>query len=88
MRVDDDVKALWVEAAYGERVSLSEWLRRAAAVRLNNGAVLAGRDGAGSRPSGDGVADQGVPGRVAPVAASRPASPEPAFRPDFKGKQQ
>lgn len=34
IKVDDRVKELWVTAASGEGVSLSEWIRRCAAARL------------------------------------------------------
>jgi hypothetical protein len=40
--VSEEEKALWVEAAYREFVSLSEWLRRAAAARAQGRVELTG----------------------------------------------
>jgi hypothetical protein len=62
-QVDEHTRALMVEAAHRELVSLSEWLRRAAEVRLNGG-LGAEAESVGS----------GRHGRSGGKSRSRPAS--------------
>lgn len=55
IKVDDATKVLWVTAASGEGVSLSEWVRRCAAARLAAGE-------AGSEPGRAAPLEPGSPG--------------------------
>jgi hypothetical protein len=80
LNVSEEQKALWVDQAFEDRVSLSEWIRR----RCDGG--LDGREVAPRREGSSGFESQ---------SASRPSSPRPfppapsgrSFRPDPKGKK-
>ena len=72
-QVGEEERRLYVEAAHRELVTLSEWLRRAAEVRLNGGLAA----GAGERP-GESVT-QGLvesPRRL-PSTPERPPAASP-----------
>ena len=76
VRVDPVTKALWVDAAHGERVSLSEWVRR----RCDDGLAA----GVGTGPS-DLVPGGRGEDRSPAVSPSLPVSVR-EFRPDPKKK--
>lgn len=75
--VSEEERELWVERAYDERISLAEWLRRAANARAGNGA--GGLEAGQSGRSETG----GLPGGGATSSASPPASSPPVFSPDW-----
>lgn len=75
LRLSEDEKVLWVQAAHGELVTLSEWIRRACAARAG---LARGEEnvveGSGQQPA----RAQATESAVSPRANSRP------FRSDFK----
>ena len=76
LNVREDQKALWVDQAFEERVSLAEWIRR----RCDAGLGAGGRDRTGT--GGDVDASVGPRHSLsAEAAAPAPSS----FRPDPKG---
>lgn len=93
-------KTAWVEASHDERVSLSEWLRRAANARVGGlgavgGAAVSRHDTEGSYPLPDSQSSVGLSGRkdmgshsdgLAPSRPSAAPSPLKPHRPDPKAK--
>jgi len=75
-QVSDAEKALMVEAAHRELVTLSEWLRRAAEVRL--GGLAAGEAGSPAPPAAESAE------HFRSARPSAPAARPSGFQPDFK----
>ena len=72
-------KELWVQAAHREYISLSEWLRRAAAARAGNDGLAAGGTGVDEADPGTrGVRQRGtaVPAPTPPAASSSEVTPD------------
>lgn len=76
--VSDEQKALWVEAAHAERLTLSEWIRRRC-----DGGLAAGEAGLdGSDPGTPGVRQRGtaVPTPQSPAASPQKLVAEPGVQ--------
>jgi hypothetical protein len=83
--VTEGQKALWVDRAFEERLTLSEWIRRSCDGGLGAGARMVGSESEnGGQPE---ERASGVSPSTGPMAPARyPASPAPrSFRPDPKG---
>src|SRR5574341_693410 len=81
LKVDDDTMAAWVKAAHSELVTLSEWVRRACANRLEPGT---NERYVGEAPAVDAKPQPAARREAQPPAGSRPApahDPEPTRAP-------
>ena len=76
LRLSEDEKVLWVQAAHGELVSLSEWIRRACAARLGAGDGNGSETGKGGRPDERASAASLSTG---PMARAQVPSPAPSL---------
>ena len=85
VRLDRATKELWVEAAHDERVSLSEWVRRAAEARLGGGVAAPRREGSSGFES-PSVAPPPSLDVVSPDAGRDVRVGKSSFRPDPKKK--